>query len=73
MTTPHERTRAVIRTREFLERLERDPLQSEEMRSAATQLLRHYPSKGKVLLQGRLHESLGAQYGYEPFFSSSIK
>ncbi|MNW14016.1 hypothetical protein D3C71_2121270 [compost metagenome] len=73
MTMPHERTRAVIQTREFLEGLERDPSQSEEMRTAITQLLRHYPSKGEVLLQGRLQESLGAQYGYDPFFSSSIK
>ncbi|EPB7048050.1 TPA: BPSL0761 family protein [Pseudomonas aeruginosa] len=72
MTIPLERTRAVIQTREFLERLERDPSQSEGIRSAATQLLRHYPSKGEVLLQGHIQESLGALYGYNPFFSSSI-
>lgn len=73
MTTPHERTRAVVQTREFLECLERDPSQSEGMRRAAEQLLRHYPSKGEVLLQGHFQESLGAQYAYDPFFSSTIE
>lgn len=43
------------------------------MRSVAGQLLRHYPSKGEVLLQGRIQESLGAQYAYNPFFSTMIE
>lgn len=73
MTLPYERTRAVIQTREFLERLENDLAQSEEMRRTATHLLRHYPSRGEVLLQGSIQESLGARYGYDPFFSSKMK
>ena len=72
MTLPFERTRAVIQAREFLEHLERDASQSDEIRRAATHLLRHYPSKGEVLLQGSVQESLGARYGYDPFFSSKI-
>lgn len=56
MTVPYERTRAVIQTREFLEQIERDSNQSEAMRSMATQLLRHYPSRGEVLLQGHVQE-----------------
>ncbi|MNR12728.1 hypothetical protein D3C85_1290990 [compost metagenome] len=73
MTMPHERTRAVVQVREFLERLERDLSQSEAMRTSAAQLLRHYPSKGEVLLQGHIQEFLGARYAYNPFFSSSIE
>ncbi|MCY1310361.1 hypothetical protein D9M70_605420 [compost metagenome] len=71
MTTPAERTRAVVQTREFLERLERDLSLSEDVRATATTLLRHFPLRGEVLLQGRIQESLGAQYGYSPFFSST--
>ncbi|VVQ18233.1 hypothetical protein PS938_04538 [Pseudomonas fluorescens] len=73
MTMPHERTRAVVQAREFLERLERDLSQSEAMRTSAAQLLRHYPSKGEVLLQGHIQEFLGERYAYNPFFSSSIE
>ncbi|WP_155945674.1 BPSL0761 family protein [Metapseudomonas resinovorans] len=71
MTMPHERTRAVIQTHEFLKRIERDSAMSEEMRSTATQLLRHYPTRGEVLLQGLVEEALPAKFCLFPFFSSS--
>ncbi len=49
MTLPHERTRAVIRTREFLARLATpygDGIKKipAEVRQEARRLLRHYPS-----------------------------
>lgn len=72
MTVPYERTRAVIQAREFLEQLERDSNQNEATRSMVTQLLWHYPSRGEVLLQGRVQEWLGRRFGFEPFFSSKI-
>ncbi|WP_082073228.1 BPSL0761 family protein [Pseudomonas sp. LFM046] len=67
MTLPYERTRAILQTRRFLEELELDTYQSEEMRSTATQLLRHFPSRGEVLLHGRIEESLSDRYGHDPF------
>lgn len=71
MTMPHERTRAVVQTREFLKQLERDSSVSEEMRGMANQLLRHYPSRGEVLLQGLLEERLSAKLLISPFFAST--
>lgn len=53
MTTPGERTRAVLQTRQFLERL-CCPAQSgsvaPELREAACRLLRHYPVAGDLRL-----------------------
>ncbi|WP_348532568.1 BPSL0761 family protein [Pseudomonas sp. BN414] len=69
---PHERTRAVIQTHEFLKQLERDLSVSEEMRGMANQLLRHYPSRGEVLLQGLLEEKLLVKFPTAPFFSSTL-
>lgn len=45
MTMPHERSRAIVQTQEFLEQLSRDASQSEEVRISAKHFLRHYPSK----------------------------
>ncbi len=73
MTMPHERSRAIVQAKEFLEELSRDASQSEEVRRAAIHLLRHYPSKSEVLLQGRIQEGLAAKYGYQPFLSSTIE
>ncbi|MFC4860576.1 BPSL0761 family protein [Pseudomonas sp. MAHUQ-62] len=72
MTVPHERTRAVIQTREFLQRLEGDLSISEEMRCMATQLLRHYPTRGEVFLQGAFEEHLSKKLIISPFFSSTL-
>ncbi|QEY64309.1 hypothetical protein FXN65_20445 [Metapseudomonas lalkuanensis] len=71
MTMPHERTRAVIQTHAFLQRLEGDASVSEEVRCMATQLLRHYPSRAEVLLQGLLEERLPAKLLLSPFFAST--
>lgn len=56
MTMPEERTRAVIQTHEFLIELARDASIPERVRCGARFLLRHYPSKGDVLLAGRIEE-----------------
>lgn len=54
MTMPHERTRAVIETGEFLRRIARDESLSATIRAEATALLRHYPSRREVLLAGQI-------------------
>jgi hypothetical protein len=45
MTTPHERTRTVVQTREFLEKLASDdaPGTHHEVQAEAIRLFRHYP------------------------------
>ena len=73
MTMPHERSRAIVQTQEFLEQLSRDASQSEAVRKSAIQLLRHYPSKSEVLMQGRIQEGLAAKYGYQPFLGSTLE
>lgn len=71
MTVPYERTRAVIQAGEFLKHLEQDASLREDIRVMASQLLRHYPSKTEVLLQGQLEEAIQAEMKIFPFFSSS--
>lgn len=47
MTTPYERTRALVHTRQFLQDLcdsERSPAVPDPVRVEARRLLRHYPS-----------------------------
>lgn len=73
MTMPHERSRAIVQTQEFLEQLSQDASQSEGVRRSAVHLLRHYPSKSEVLLQGRIQEGFAAKYGYQPFFGSTLE
>jgi uncharacterized protein (UPF0147 family) len=48
MTMPHERSRAIVQTHEFLEQLSQDNSQSEEIRRVAIKLPRHYPSKDEL-------------------------
>ncbi|MCY1295046.1 hypothetical protein D9M68_539720 [compost metagenome] len=71
MTMPHERTRAIIQTHDFLQQLEQDASVGEETRSMATQLLRHYPTRSEVLLQGMFEETLPVNLRISPFFSST--
>lgn len=73
MTMPHERSRAIVQTQEFLEQLSRDASQIEEVRRSAKHLLRHYPRKSEVLTQGRIQEGLEVKYGYQPFLSSKLE
>jgi len=67
MTMPHERTRAVIATGEFLRQIEQDVALSVSLREMANQLLRHYPTKTEVLVQGQIEAT-----SLSPFFSPSI-
>ncbi|WP_323744842.1 BPSL0761 family protein [Noviherbaspirillum soli] len=54
MTTPFERTRAVLKTREFLCALAHHPTRTpgvpEAVRQQAVTLLRHYPGTGDMSL-----------------------
>ncbi|MDM4789149.1 BPSL0761 family protein [Pseudomonas aeruginosa] len=54
MTLPHERTRAIIKTEEFLRELTRSPELPQDIRSYAKSLLRHYPSADQIFSLGRL-------------------
>ncbi|WP_435609733.1 BPSL0761 family protein [Pseudomonas knackmussii] len=73
MTTPYERTRAVVQAYDFLVELSRDSSMPEKVRSDARFLLRHYPTKRDVLLAGEIEEQAGSfPLGVMgPVFSSS--
>ncbi|NVL39893.1 BPSL0761 family protein [Pseudomonas syringae] len=74
MTTPNERTRAVIQTGEFLLELSQDSSLPERIRRDAKFLLRHYPEQFQMLLAGRIEEGsdlLISSMG--PVFSSCIE
>ncbi len=58
MTLPYERTRAIIKTEEFLRELSRDRAMPEEIRYHAKSLLRHYPSADQVFSLGRFEETV---------------
>lgn len=63
MTTPHERTRAILRTRELLEDLQSPqnwPDLPDELRRQARVLARHYPEFGDLR---HLHMQLPMFYG----------
>lgn len=72
MTTPYERTRAVIQARAFLIEIGQDLSISEAIRKEACRLLRHYPSQEEVLLAGKLEESANERTLLLPVFSSAI-
>ncbi|EPJ0603695.1 hypothetical protein N5O88_02365 [Pseudomonas sp. GD03721] len=74
MTTPHERTRAVVQTYDFLVELSKDTSLPERVRRDARFLLRHFPSKNDMLLAGRIEEQIDTlPIGVlGPVFSSSI-
>ncbi|WP_317622771.1 BPSL0761 family protein [Pseudomonas amygdali] len=74
MTTPNERTRAVIQTGMFLLELYRDSSLPERIRRDAKFLLRHYPDQFQVLLAGRIEEGADPLISpMGPVFSSSIE
>jgi len=56
MTTPHERTRSVIQTRDFLIELSRDTSLPDRLRRDAKFLLRHYPDKSHMALASLMGE-----------------
>lgn len=72
MTMPHERTRAVLQTRDFLVELSRDKSLSEKIQHDAKFLLRHYPLKTDLEQAGLLEEQ-PERFGslINPIFSSS--
>lgn len=83
MTLPHERTRSVIKTEEFLRELARNTELPQDIRSYAKSLLRHYPSADQILSLGRLEECLVSDASddeyrrrviafHQPLFSSSL-
>jgi len=54
MTLPHERTRAVAQTYEFLGKLARNSNLPEEVRRDALDLLRHFPNQYDVTRPERM-------------------
>lgn len=66
MTTPYERTRTVIATGDFLKQIEQDESLRQELRTMANQLLRHYPTRGEVLLQACFEAQ-----SHSPFFEDN--
>ena len=58
MTLPYERTRAIVKTEEFLRELSRHSGLPQDIRSYAKSLLRHYPSADQIFSLGRLEECL---------------
>ena len=84
MTLPHERTRSVIKTEEFLRELARNTDLPQDIRSYAKSLLRHYPSADQIFWLGRLEECLTNDASddeyrrrmiafHQPLFSSSLE
>lgn len=73
MTMPHERTRSVIQTRDFLLDLSRDPSLPERIRHDAKFLLRHFPTRGDMVTAGRIEEHTNSLAGLlGPVFSPPI-
>jgi hypothetical protein len=75
MTMPHERTRAVVHTRQFLVELTLDETLPAHVRDGAHHMLRHYPFDHEVFLVGKAEERFAnASSGlYSPYFSSSTE
>lgn len=58
MTLPHERTRSLVKTYDFLKELSKSEKIPEDIRDHATWLLRHYPDKRTIYNLGRFEEHL---------------
>ncbi|RPR66101.1 hypothetical protein IPC1040_32540 [Pseudomonas aeruginosa] len=58
MTRPHERTRSLVQTEEFLRELAKNPELPESIRGEARRLLRHYPDAETVFSLGKFEEFL---------------
>ena len=74
MTMPHERSRAVVQTRDFLLELASDETLPAGVRRDASFLLRHFPSEYDIRLAGKIEEQsevlpIGV---LGPVFSSSL-
>lgn len=69
MTIPFERTRSILQTRDFLERLlnpRETPRVPRSVRGQAKTLLRHFPNYSDIEL---VHQALPDWYGPVPPFS----
>ncbi|WP_317848733.1 BPSL0761 family protein [Pseudomonas sp. GL-B-16] len=71
MTMPHERTRSIIQTRDFLVDLSHDQALPDSIRNEARRLLRHYPTSNEILLAGKVEEQMKNGLA-GPFLSSTI-
>lgn len=58
MTMPHERTRAVLETREFLLSLKQNLAVPDDVRRTARALLRHYPEQRHLASVAAVYEKL---------------
>lgn len=72
MTTPIERTLAVIDALEFLEQLASQilPLSTEDIRAQAAMLLRHYPSPWDIRMAADLEDK--TQLGIQVFSKEGL-
>ena len=66
MTTPYERTRAILETKQFLQNLAQAPQVPEAVNQASLKLLRHYPT---LLNIETAHKALPDVFGPVPPFS----
>lgn len=70
MTTPIERTNAVLRTEEFLYSLldpKQTPRVSKSIRDEALSLLRHYPTRVEMQVIADREDGAGPQFGMKIF------
>ncbi|CDG51734.1 conserved hypothetical protein [Halomonas sp. A3H3] len=72
MTTPSERTRAIIQTHEFLTELSRSHHLAEDIRTEAKRLLRHYPSKREMLEAAHVEQHLAEGTVFQPMFTTAL-
>ena len=71
MTTPSERTRAIIQTHEFLAELSQSRHLPEGVRVEAKRLLRHYPSEREILEAARVEQHLSEGTIFQPVFNAT--
>ncbi len=72
MTTPSERTRAIIQTHKFLAELSQSRHLPEGVRVEAKRLLRHYPSKREMLEAARVEQHLAEGTIFQPMFTTAL-
>ncbi|GGJ86913.1 BPSL0761 family protein [Pseudomonas matsuisoli] len=75
MTMPHERSRAVVQTRDFLVELSKDRSLPEKIRQDAKFLLRHFPDKREIRMAGLIEKQVAnvpSIFAF-PVFSSTLE
>jgi len=71
MTTPSERTRAIIQTHKFLAELSQSRHLPKGVRVEAKRLLRHYPSEREILEAARVEQHLSEGTIFQPVFNTT--